>query len=60
MQSMKIGRVAREVRDVLDEVDEDGLGPLQVVDDHDLRPLRARALRAVVEKRAASLPETCR
>ena len=36
-------RVAREVGDVLDEVDEDRLGPLQVVDHDDLRPLgRAR------------------
>ena len=34
-------RVAREVGDVLDEVDEDGLGPLQVVDDDDLRPLHS-------------------
>ncbi len=32
-------RVAGEVGDVLDEVDEDRLRPLQVVDDHDLRPL---------------------
>ena len=36
-------RVAREVGDVLDEVDEHRLGPLQVVDDDDLRTLgRAR------------------
>ncbi len=28
---------------MLDEVDEDGLGPLQVVDDDDLRPLGRRA-----------------
>ena len=33
-------RIAREVGDVLDEVDEDRLGPLQVVDNHDLRALR--------------------
>ena len=32
-------RVAREVGHMLDEVDEDGLGPLQVVDHDDLRPL---------------------
>ena len=37
-------RVAREVGDVLDEVDEDGLGPLQVVDDDDLRSLRGAGL----------------
>ena len=32
-------RVAREVGDVLHEIDEDRLRPLQVVDDDDLRPL---------------------
>ncbi len=32
-------RVTRHVGNVLDEVDEDWLGPLQVVDDDDLRPL---------------------
>ena len=32
-------RVAGEVGDVLDEIDEDGLRPLQVVDDDDLRSL---------------------
>ena len=31
--------VAREVGQMLDEVDEDGLGPLQVVDHDDLRPI---------------------
>ena len=35
--------VAREVRDVLDEFDEHGLGPLQVVDDDDLRTLDGTA-----------------
>ena len=36
-------RVARHVRDVLDEIDEHRLGPLQVVDHDDLRPFgRAR------------------
>ena len=29
---------------MLDEVDEDGLGPLQIVDDHDLRALRRTRL----------------
>ncbi len=36
--------VSREVGDVLDKVDEHRLGPLQVVDDHDLRPIRSPRL----------------
>ena len=37
-------RVARPVGDVLDQVEEDGLGPLEVVEDDDLRPLRRARL----------------
>ena len=36
-------RIAREVRQMLDEVDENGLGPLQIVDHDDLRRVAARA-----------------
>ena len=43
-------RVAREVGDVLDEVDEDGLGPLQVVDDDDLRALGRTRLEQPAER----------
>ena len=43
-------RVAREVGDVLDEVDEDGLGPLQVVDDDDLRSLGGARLEQPAER----------
>ena len=38
------GRVPREVGDVLDEIDEDGLGPLEIVDHDDLRSLGGAAL----------------
>ena len=37
-------RVARPVGDVLDQVEEDRLGPLDVVEHEDLRPLAARRL----------------
>ena len=43
------GRIAREVSDMLDEVDEDGLGPLQVVDDDDLGPLHSPGLEQAAE-----------
>ena len=43
-QRRKIGASRERVGDVLDEVDEDGLGPLQVVDDDDLGPLRRPGL----------------
>ena len=43
-------RVAREIRDVLDEVDEDGLGPLQVVDDDHLRALDGPCLEEAAER----------
>ena len=42
-------RVAREVGDVLDEVDEDRLRPLQVVDHDDLRPLGCARLEQPAE-----------
>ena len=37
-------RVPREVGDVLDEIDEHGLGPLEIVDHHDLRSLGGASL----------------
>ena len=43
-------RVAREVGDVLDEVDEDRLRPLEVVDDDDLRPLGRPCLEQPAER----------
>ena len=43
-------RVAREVGDVLDEVDELGLGPLQVVDHGDLRPIDCALLEQLPER----------
>ena len=39
---------------MLDEVDEDRLGPLQVVDDDDLRPLDRACLEQPAGTRAAS------
>ena len=42
-------RVAREVGDVLDEVEERRLGPLEVVDDDDLRPLGGARLEEPAE-----------
>ena len=53
-------RVAREVGDVLDEVDEDRLGPLQVVDDDDLRPLRGACLEQPPEGELRLRAATCR
>ena len=47
-------RVAREVGDVLDEVDEHGLRPLQVVDDDDLRALGGPLLEQPAERDAVS------
>ena len=43
-------RVAGQIRDVLDEVDEDRLGPLQVVDEHHLRPLRGSSFEEPPER----------
>ena len=41
--------VPRPVGDVLDQVEEDGLGPLEVVEDDDLRPLRRARLDQLAE-----------
>ncbi len=54
-------RVAREIGDVLDEVEERRLGPLEIVEEDDLRPLRARASssrRKASWVSAAELPST--
>ena len=47
-------RVARQVGDVLDEIDEHRLRPLQVVDDDDLRPLGRARLEQPAEREPAS------
>ena len=49
-------RVAREIRDMLDEVDELGLGPLQVVDHGDLRSVGRTRLQQLAERD----PRLCR
>ena len=43
-------RVARPVGDVLDQVEEDGLGPLDVVQHEDLRPLCGAGLDQLAER----------
>ena len=53
-------RVAREIGDVLDEVDEDGLGPLQVVDDDDLRALGRARLEQPSERELRLRRRACR
>ena len=53
-------RAAREIGDVLDEVEERRLGPLEVVEHDDLRPLGAHALRGDGGTRAASRRPRCR
>ena len=52
--------VARPVGDVLDQIEEDGLGPLDVVEHDDLRPLGRAAPRAASGRRAACRPARCR
>ena len=44
MQSSRIGRAARPVRDVLDEIEERRLAPVDVVEDEDQRALAGRGL----------------
>ncbi len=52
--------VAREVGDVLDEVDEDRLRPLQVVDDDDLRSLGRAGLEQPAERELRLGRRRCR
>ena len=53
-------RTAREVGDVLDEVDEHRLRPLQVVHDDDLRALERPLLEEPAERDACLLPVSTR
>ena len=54
------GRVAREVGDVLDEVDEHRLGPLQVVDHDDLRSLGGAGFEQPAKRELRLGQATCR
>ena len=52
--------VTREVCDVLDEVDEDRLRPLQIVDDHDLRSVGGPRFQQPPERELGLWLEMCR